>query len=392
MTEASPEALPETPRFDAVLVIASEAYLPVAGTTLLTRAAFTAARAGARRLLCLGAPPPRPPRLPPLPVTWLAADDHAAIAAWLRDAHAVVVSAATTVMDPATLRAFAAAVGGVPRLAPGDLVWHGGAGDTGAGIRAVSTAPAPRDSAAATVSANGAARWTPPAHALLVDASTPEGRSDAARGLFERIGRAGDSWFTRQVDRRLSRAITRLLLPTGIAPNAITVISIAIGITAGAFFAVGGAAAALLGACLFLLSTIVDGCDGEIARLTFRESRFGARLDVVGDNVVHLVLFTGIAVGVYRHAPDARFVVLAIVLVSGLLVSMATVWWSFVHHHPTPAQRRLFEAFASREFAYVLVVLTAAGLLEWFVWGAALGNWVFSAALIALGRTRVHPH
>ena len=33
----------------------------------------------------------------------------------------------------------------------------------------------------------------------------------------------------------------------------------------------------VLGSLLFLLSTIMDGCDGEIARLTFQESEFGAK-------------------------------------------------------------------------------------------------------------------
>jgi phosphatidylglycerophosphate synthase len=384
VTEASPEAPSEPLPFDAVLLIAPEAHVPVAGTTLLTRAAFTAARAGARRLLCLGTAPLRPPRMPTLPIAWAASEDRAAVDAWLGEASAVVVAAATTVTDPRTLTAFVASADGAPRLAPGGLLWRGTASDADRGIDAVAGATARRASAAAAT--NGTGRWTPPRAALLVDASTPAGRTEASRGLFERTGRAGDSWFTRHVDRRLSRAITRLLLPTGIAPNAITLTSIAIGVAAGALFAVGSGLAALLGALLFLLSTIVDGCDGEVARLTFRESRFGARLDVIGDNVVHLVLFAGIAVGLYRHTPDRRFVVLGAVLLAGLVVSMATVWWSFVRHRPTSAQRRVFEAFASREFAYVLVLLTAAGLLEWFLWGAAIGNWVFSGALLALGR------
>jgi hypothetical protein len=109
---------------------------------------------------------------------------------------------------------------------------------------------------------------------------------------------------------------------------------------------------------------------------------------VIGDNVVHLALFSGIAIGLYRRAPAPRLMILGALLVIGVLVSMATVWWSIVRHRATAAQQRLFEAFASREFAYVLVVLTAAGLLEWFLWAAAIGNYLFSAGLLALARTR----
>ncbi len=71
---------------------------------------------------------------------------------------------------------------------------------------------------------------------------------------------------------------------TRIRPNQITVISIAVGIVGGLLFSVGSYAATSAGALLFLFSTILDGCDGELARLTYRESRTGALLDVVGDN------------------------------------------------------------------------------------------------------------
>src|SRR4029078_2441626 len=93
------------------------------------------------------------------------------------------------------------------------------------------------------------------------------------------LGRSGDGWCTRVVDRRISRALTRLLVPTGVSPNVVTLVSIAIGISAGPLLGPGEPRAAIAGALLFLASTIIDGCDGELARLTFRESRLGARLD-----------------------------------------------------------------------------------------------------------------
>jgi phosphatidylglycerophosphate synthase len=300
------------------------------------------------------------------------------IRSWTRTATPdVVVLAATTVTDPATLAAFAAAARTGALVAGERLLWRGGRDAVEAGIAAVA------GSATAATGADG--DWIAPPTALLVDAATDAGRARAERMLFTRLGRAGDSWFTRTIDRRLSRAITRVLLPTGVVPNVVTVCSILIGVTGGVLFASGDRAYAVAGSLLFLLSTIIDGCDGEIARLTFRESHLGARLDVIGDNVVHLFLFGGIAVGLYRAGGETRFAVLGVLLVGGLLCSMAAVWWSFVRRDPTLAQRRLFEAFASREFAYAIVALTALGLLEWFLWAAVVGNYVFSATLLALG-------
>jgi cell division protein FtsW (lipid II flippase) len=77
---------------------------------------------------------------------------------------------------------------------------------------------------------------------------------------------------------------------------------------------------------------------------------------------------------------------LGMALIAGVLLSMATVYYCVVRRPPNQAQRKLFEAFASREFAYLLVVLTLAGHLDWFLWLSVLGTYAFSIGLMALGR------
>ena len=78
----------------------------------------------------------------------------------------------------------------------------------------------------------------------------------------------------------------------------------------------------VLGSLLFLLSTIMDGCDGEIARLTFQESAFGAKLDLITDNVVHLVLFPSIALGCIVGS-TIRSILCLLSAPGGILVSIA---------------------------------------------------------------------
>jgi phosphatidylglycerophosphate synthase len=233
--------------------------------------------------------------------------------------------------------------------------------------------------------------WNPPAGALLCAARDANSMNEAEQALYARLGRTGDGWFTRLVDRRLSRFMTRLLLPTGISPNQVTWAAMIIGIVGGLCFALGTPGAAMIGALLFLASTIIDGCDGEIARLTFRESAFGARLDILGDNLVHLFLFGGIALGLYRRSADPQIAALGIALVAGVLFAMAAVYLCVVRHPPNQAQRTLFEAFASREFAYLLVVLTLTRRLQWFLWLSAFGTYAFSVGLLVLGRRPTRP-
>lgn len=390
MTEAAPAPLAVPPRFDAVLLLPPAAERRVGGLTLLERAAFTLARAGAGRLLCLGSRPPARVRLPLIALTWAAAGDRAALAAWCAAAAPMVIAMrASGVIDRDTVVALATApaTGTLAVEAP-PLLWRAEATAVPGLIATLlehGETEVPGDHQRRPA---GAIAWRPPAGALVARADDPPACAAAERALYARLGRPGDGWFTRLVDRRVSRALTRLMLPTGVTPNQVTLGSIAMGIAAGLLFATGDPRAETAAALLFLLSTIVDGCDGEIARLTFQESEFGARLDVIGDNVVHLCLFGGIACGLYRRAADPRVALLGGALVTGVVLAMAAVYFCFVRRAPTPAQRAFFEAFASREFTYLLVLLTLVGRLEWFLWAAALGTYVFVAGVLLLGRVR----
>jgi len=122
--------------------------------------------------------------------------------------------------------------------------------------------------------------------------------------------------------------------------------------------------------------------------LTFRESAFGARLDILGDNLVHLFLFGGIATGLYRRSADPTIAALGVGLLAGVLFAMGTVYLCIIRRPPRPTQLALYEAFASREFAYLLVVLTVVGRLDWFLWLSAFGTYVFAIGLWILGRDR----
>jgi 1L-myo-inositol 1-phosphate cytidylyltransferase / CDP-L-myo-inositol myo-inositolphosphotransferase len=89
--------------------------------------------------------------------------------------------------------------------------------------------------------------------------------------------------------------IVRRLASTAVTPNQITIASAAIGLFGAPFFLSEFWLWQTVGALLFLTHSIVDGCDGELARLKFQESRWGGVLDFWGDNVVHIVTFACMA-------------------------------------------------------------------------------------------------
>src|SRR4029453_9313357 len=99
------------------------------------------------------------------------------------------------------------------------------------------------------------------------------------RGLVKKE----DGLLTRLISRKISLAATRRLAGTRITPNAITIVCLALGLAAAAGFGVPGRSWQIAGGILFLLHSILDGCDGELARLKFQESRLGGGLEFLGD-------------------------------------------------------------------------------------------------------------
>jgi phosphatidylglycerophosphate synthase len=222
----------------------------------------------------------------------------------------------------------------------------------------------------------------------------PVSTAQAETHLLRSSGRSGDSLLVRLLDRRISQTLTRRLVRTPVTPNQITLFSAALGLCGAALLAQPVYAWQVLGSFLFLLSTIIDGCDGEVARLTFQESAFGAKLDTIMDNVVHLFLFPGIALGLYRQQHETLYLGLGAAALGGSLLSMV-VFLPHIWHRQDASRGHawLHESLASRDFTYVLLLLTLAGMLRWFLWASAIGTYAFAIAWLVLAwrARRQHP-
>ena len=123
--------------------------------------------------------------------------------------------------------------------------------------------------------------------------------AEAERLLYAGLGTENDTGVDQYLHRRCSRWITRVLVRTRATPNQVSGLSLVIGLGAVWCFWQGTATAAAVGVLAYAVACIVDHSDGELARLTFQESRFGAHLDWAIDTVIHsgLVLAMAVAAG-----------------------------------------------------------------------------------------------
>ncbi len=263
----------------------------------------------------------------------------------------------------------------------------------GAMVSAEPDGPLAADASALAALVSGG--WTPPSRrsaperpidrpSLYVRVAAATAVAAAEDALFQSLARNTTNFFARRIDRAMSRAISRRLAPYPVTPNQITIFSIGLGVIGALCLLRPGYGFGLLGSFLFLVSTVIDGCDGEIARLKFQESVSGAKLDVVGDNVVHAFLFSCVAQRAYFGDPRGPYLWLGAVAVVGVLFTWTVVYALVVRGRPSGRLLTFFELFGNREFAYLFFFLGVIGKLHWFVWGMAVGLWVFPLGLIGL--------
>ena len=226
------------------------------------------------------------------------------------------------------------------------------------------------------------------------DVRGPKGPKFAEQALvssLQNLKGGLDGLVDRYVNRKCSGMLTRGFLKLRWTPNTITIVSMVVGLAAAGFFVSGSWEFSLIGALLFQLSVIIDCCDGEVARLTFSESKFGQELDIWADNVVHIAIFSGIACGAYLQGPWeqtplplilgasavlANVVSLLLVNTARLVRSRQSAWRGLTKRERQKIEFMLGNV-ANRDFSIVILICAGLGFLHWFLFLAAIGSWFF---------------
>jgi phosphatidylglycerophosphate synthase len=124
--------------------------------------------------------------------------------------------------------------------------------------------------------------------------------------------------FNRRMSIPLSVALIRWVR---LSPHVMSILIIGLGLYAGWLFSVGKSATGVMAALVSLAASILDGSDGELARLQYKESAFGCWLDTVGDYTYYLAIFAGLTVGTVRQTGWSGFWWVGAALLIGTLLT-----------------------------------------------------------------------
>lgn len=183
------------------------------------------------------------------------------------------------------------------------------------------------------LSGNGEIRAVDVSGRFWHDIDTPKAFEAGVDCLLERLKTAKriDGPISRHINRFFSIKITRRLARYSISPNQISVVSTLFGLLgAGCFFGVGVVASwhslwiwGLMGLAglLIQISSIFDGVDGEIARLKYQTSPYGAYLDYMLDRYVDGLTVMGMVYASYMLSGSFIIVLVGFMAVFGLPLS-----------------------------------------------------------------------
>ena len=194
----------------------------------------------------------------------------------------------------------------------------GGAGGTG-GAGGLSE-PLTLTAAARRLAATGRLAAVPAEAGWWVDVDDAAALAQARRRLLDHAtASGGDGPVARWLNRRLSRPLSAVLAAAGVGPNGATLLAFVTTLAGAAAFAAGWPWA---GGILCQLGSVLDGCDGELARLRLEAQPRGAFLDTVLDRYADAAVVAGLAVGAWAAgAGPVSTAALALAAMAGLPLS-----------------------------------------------------------------------
>jgi len=192
------------------------------------------------------------------------------------------------------------------------------------------------------------------------DIDTPVDLSVARRRLRRSLVKDGDGPVSRYLNRPISTRISVAVASLRPAPDLLSALAALLGVLSGWLLFVG---AGIAGGVLVHATSILDGVDGESARLQMRASPRGAMLDGVLDRIADAAILAGLGIWALDFASVETCLVLTVAATTGAILSMATKDRAAALALPQAPERVLGWVLGGRDGRLLLVTAFAlAGL------------------------------
>jgi phosphatidylglycerophosphate synthase len=182
---------------------------------------------------------------------------------------------------------------------------------------------------------------------LALRITTPEDLAGAEQTIRRSSYKHTDAKIAR-FNRRMSLPISIALIPTALTANQLSAMLVGIGFYSAWLFGTGQYLAGILGAFLSLTASVLDGCDGEIARLKYQESALGCWIETVGDYSYYIAIFIGLTIGAVRRTGWEGFYWVGGIALAGTLISFALL--IYLRARITAGQPEKLHAIARERF------------------------------------------
>ncbi len=163
-----------------------------------------------------------------------------------------------------------------------------------------------------------------PVSGFWIDIDDPAAFKRAEQSLLKQLGKPNDGPVARYINRPVSVWMSRYLVRTFVTPNQISVFSFLLSIVAAVLFAVGGYPVLAIGGLLAQIASVIDGCDGEIARLKFQGSRYGGWFDAVLDRYGDAFMLFGLTWHVFTVGGDGLTLFVGFMAIIGSFMNSYT--------------------------------------------------------------------
>lgn len=107
--------------------------------------------------------------------------------------------------------------------------------------------------------------------------------------------------------RPLAFLLVKIVYPTNITPNQLTLIAVFFGILGGICFGTGRPEYFFIGGILFILYDVFDCSDGQLARIKKNGTKTGRIIDGVADYIATIAAYLGIGIGFASLTDDPLY-------------------------------------------------------------------------------------